>query len=99
MFFARILTGHALETPKFVDDHFYCMGQLLGEVWLAQGREKLDTRLVAESPEVVELMDYGKKAVRAQRKMGHYIVKGRTIEDALDKALAFRSRLSQPVQD
>ena len=96
---ARILTGHPLETPKFVDTHFYCMGQLLGEVWIAQEQQQLDTRLLAESPEVVELMDYGKKAIRAQRKMGHYIVKGDTIDDALDKAIAFRTRLSKPVQE
>lgn len=96
---ARILTNHPLETPKFVDTHFYCMGQLLGEVWIAQEQQQLDTRLVAESPEVVELMDYGKKTIRAQRKMGHYIVKGDTIDDALDKAIAFRTRLSKPVQE
>jgi len=96
---ARILTNRSLEKPQFVDRHFYCMGQLLGEVWLAQQRQELDIRLVKTSPEVVELMDYGKKAIRAQRKMGHYIVKGDTIDDALDKAIAFRARLSQPVQE
>jgi len=91
---AKVLTGQSLAPPELVQPDCFCMGQLLGEVWLAQGTEgTLNTSILETTPSVVELYDYGKRVVRPKRKMGHFIIKGPDPEAALTSARAFRSAL------
>jgi 5-(carboxyamino)imidazole ribonucleotide synthase len=91
---ARILTGVPVVQPE-VHRGAWCMGQLLGEVWLAQGRTggALDLSAWKDFPDVVDVYVYGKREAREKRKMGHFVVHADTPERALERAVLFRERL------
>ena len=93
---ARILTGTPLTAPE-LHAGAWCMGQLLGDVWLAQGRRggPLDLSAWRAFPEVVDVYLYGKREARQRRKMGHFVVHAPTADEAVAKALAFRAALEQ----
>ncbi len=93
---ARILAGAPLTTPR-LNPGAWCMGNLLGDVWLAQGREggALDLSAWERFPDVVDVFLYGKHQARAQRKMGHFVVRADTAERAMERARAFRAALSK----
>ncbi len=91
---ARILCG--LPPPKpSLNPGCWVMGQLLGDIWLAQGLKggPLDLSALRDFPDVVEVYTYGKRDARTKRKMGHYVVRGDSIESALARARAFRAAL------
>ena len=91
---ARILAGIPVVQPE-VHRGAWCMGQLLGEVWLAQGRTggALDLAAWKDFPDVVDVYVYGKHEARPNRKMGHYVVHADTPERAMERAVLFRQRL------
>lgn len=66
------------------------MVNLLGDVW-QQGQPAWEN--VFECADA-KLHLYGKREARPGRKMGHYTVLGRDSDEALEKALAIRARLS-----
>jgi 5-(carboxyamino)imidazole ribonucleotide synthase len=95
---ARILLGVPLVDPKMVSDQYFCMGNLLGEVWLAQGTEdggKLNLSAAKNFPELSKIILYGKNQARAKRKMGHFIVHHPEAAKALERARQFRRFLSE----
>jgi 5-(carboxyamino)imidazole ribonucleotide synthase len=91
---AHILTRTPLPPPLLLPGH-WCMGNLLGDVWLSQqsqdGKLKLDAW--ADFPEVVEVYVDGKREAKPHRKMGHFILNADSPEQALSKAEAFRKAL------
>lgn len=90
---ARLLCGMAPIEPVLYPGG-WAMGQLLGEVWEAQGREgMLHLGAWPAHPGVVEVYQYGKTAVRTQRKMGHFIARGDDASAADRAARAFRDAL------
>ena len=91
---ARILAGVPVVQPE-VHRGAWCMGQLLGDVWLAQGRHggALDLTAWKDFPDVVDVYVYGKRQARPNRKMGHYVVHADTPERAMERAVLFRQRL------
>lgn len=92
---ARILTLAPIGQPELIAGEGFAMGQLLGEVWEAQGLEggALELDAWQRHPDVIEVFQYGKSGVRTQRKMGHFIARG-VDADAADKAArAFRDDL------
>lgn len=91
---ARILTGVPVVQPE-VHRGAWCMGQLLGEVWIAQGRTggALDLTAWKDFPDVVDVYVYGKREARPNRKMGHFVVHADTPERAMERAVLFRQRL------
>jgi len=90
---ARILTRTPIGTPTSLPGGF-AMGQLLGEVWQAQGRtDALDLAAWSRHPDVLEVFQYGKSGVKAKRKMGHYITRGNDSDAAEAAARAFRDDL------
>ncbi|MBK7857339.1 MAG: ATP-grasp domain-containing protein [Archangiaceae bacterium] len=91
---ARILCGLPPPVPR-LNPGAWVMGQLLGDVWLAQGKDggALDLSALRDFPEVVEVYTYGKLEARPKRKMGHFVVRADTIEVALAKARALRAAL------
>ncbi len=91
---ARVLVGAPLGVPAAHAGAF-CMGNLLGDVWLAQGREPgLDLSAWRAFPDVVEVYLYGKRQAAAKRKMGHFVVRDPVGDVALARATAFREALS-----
>lgn len=92
---ARILLGVPLVTPQIVAPGYFCMGNLLGDVWLAQNRTAADLDLsrAVQFPELVDVVLYGKKEARAKRKMGHFITYANSAQAATAKARAFREAL------
>ncbi|MFO0595137.1 MAG: ATP-grasp domain-containing protein [Myxococcaceae bacterium] len=94
---ARVLAGVPVAQPE-LHRGAWCMGQLLGDVWLAQGRTGGELHLGAwkDFPDVVDVYLYGKKEARRGRKMGHFVVHADTPERAMTRALAFREALSRP---
>ena len=92
---ARVLAGVPLTAPQMNGDGAWCMANLLGDVWLAQGNEKLDLSCWSEHPAVVDVVLYGKKAARARRKMGHFVTHAATPEEATVAARAFREALAK----
>jgi 5-(carboxyamino)imidazole ribonucleotide synthase len=93
---ARILSGVPVVEPR-LHSGAWCMGQLLGDVWLAQGREggALDLSAWKDFPDVIDVYVYGKRHARAGRKMGHFVVAGETPEKVTARALAFRAALER----
>ena len=91
---ARILAGVPLHEPK-LHSGGWCMGQLLGDVWLAQGREggPLDLSAWKHFPDVADVYVYGKRKARPNRKMGHFVVRAETPDAAQVRAVAFREAL------
>jgi 5-(carboxyamino)imidazole ribonucleotide synthase len=91
---ARILSGVPVTEPR-LHAGGWCMGNLLGDVWLAQGRSgsALDLSAWARFPEVVDVYLYGKREARPKRKMGHFVVHAESADVAQKKALAFRQAL------
>jgi phosphoribosylaminoimidazole carboxylase (NCAIR synthetase) len=74
------------------------MGNLLGDVWLAQGRAgpSLDLGAWASFEDVIDVHIYGKTDPQVRRKMGHFVVRSTSGEGALERAEAFREALSKP---
>ena len=96
---ARVLVGAPLVTPTLAGPGF-AMANLLGEVWLAQGAPSADDLALdglGAIPEVRELYLYGKRGVKAKRKMGHLVAAGRDADDAMANADRARAALSARV--
>ncbi len=91
---ARVLAGLPLH-PVSTHPGAFCMGNLLGEVWLKQGRAggMLNLSAWRDFPEVVDVFLYGKSEARPRRKMGHYVVHAPDAGTALERARAFREAL------
>jgi 5-(carboxyamino)imidazole ribonucleotide synthase len=91
---ARMLAGVPLNEPR-LHSGGWCMGQLLGDVWLAQGRDggPLDLSAWRDFPDVVDVYVYGKRVARKARKMGHFVVRAETADQAAARALEFRKAL------
>lgn len=94
---ARILSGVPVSEPR-LHSGGWCMGQLLGDLWLAQGRTGglLDLSAWADFPDVLDVYVYGKRHARPNRKMGHFVVRADTADEAAARALAFRRALVLP---
>ncbi len=98
---ARVLLGMPLREPKMVSADAFCMGNLLGDVWLAQQagennqspKNELDLTIMAKFPEVVDVVVYGKKEPRAKRKMGHFIACTADVSKLPEIADRFRAHL------
>ncbi len=69
------------------------MGNLLGDVWLAQGRNDLNLSAMENHPEVIDVVLYGKHEARAGRKMGHFVTYAASADKALKSAQEFRESL------
>ena len=93
---ARILLDVPLVPPRLVSGGAFCMANLLGEVWEAQGApERLDLTAWEGSPDLLEVVLYGKSGVARKRKMGHLVARGADAEAALAAARAAREALSR----
>jgi 5-(carboxyamino)imidazole ribonucleotide synthase len=95
---ARILMDVPFCEPKILTTGTYCLGNLLGDVWLSQGTAgaDLDLRAWKNNPSIIDVVLYGKHEARSGRKMGHFVSYGDTAYDAVQSARAFREQLSQP---
>ena len=92
---ARILLGVPLVPPRLVSAGAFCMANLLGEVWEAQGASgDLDLAAWEASPDLLEVVLYGKRGVATKRKMGHLTAWGADPDEAVAAARAFREALS-----
>ena len=91
---ARVLCGLPPPVPA-MNPGAWVMGQLLGDVWLAQGLKggALNLAALRDFPEVVEVYTYGKRDARSKRKMGHFVVRADDMERALARAREFRAAL------
>lgn len=93
---ARILLGVPLVPPRLVSGGAFCMANLLGEVWEAQGAtEGLDLSTWEGSSDLLEVVLYGKRGVATKRKMGHLVARGAGPDEAVAAARAFREALSR----
>lgn len=93
---ARILLDIPLAEPK-VEPGYFCMGNLLGEVFIAQNdgdiTGNLNLSCLGEHPNVIDVVLYGKKEARVGRKMGHFVTQADSAEKAVSSARAFRAGL------
>ena len=93
---ARILLGVPLVPPRIVARGAFCMANLLGEVWEAQGGgESLDLSAWEGNPDLLEVVLYGKRGISPKRKMGHLTVHGADAEEAAAIARACRDQLAR----
>lgn len=90
---ARVMLDIPLSEPKIIAPGTFCMGNLLGDVWLAQGREDLNLSALANHPNVIDVVLYGKHEARTGRKMGHFVTYAEDAESALSAAREFRKSL------
>ncbi len=95
---ARVLLDVPLREPSMVSDRIFAMGNLLGDVWLAQNQrpnKQLDLSPLSDCPDVIDVVLYGKTEARSKRKMGHFIVQGIDYSEVVRSADEFRNALSQ----
>lgn len=93
---ARILLGVPLVPPRLVATGAFCMANLLGEVWEAQGATgSLDLAAWEGSTALLEVVLYGKSGVATKRKMGHLTVRGEDAEEAISLARGLREAISR----
>jgi 5-(carboxyamino)imidazole ribonucleotide synthase len=90
---ARVMLDVPLSQPKIIAPGTFCMGNLLGDVWLAQGRMELNLSAMANHPQVIDVVLYGKHDARAGRKMGHFVTYAESSDEALSSAKDFRESL------
>lgn len=90
---ARILLDIPLSKPQIIAPGFFCMANLLGNVWLSQGSDHLDLSTLINHPLVIDIVLYGKEEARMKRKMGHVVTYAPTPEEAMLAARAFRQSL------
>lgn len=72
------------------------MGNLLGDVWIAQGSDgskPLNLAALEAYPEIADIVIYGKHEARANRKMGHFVTHDETADASLETAKRFRESL------
>jgi 5-(carboxyamino)imidazole ribonucleotide synthase len=95
---ARILLGVPLLTPQVVAPGYFCMGNILGDVWSAQGKQasdELDLSCLANHSDTVAIILYGKSSARPKRKMGHFVTYALEAEKALASVQNFRQSLKR----
>ena len=93
---ARILLGVPLVPPRLVSAGAFCMANLLGEVWEAQGASGgLDLSAWEGNPDLLEVVLYGKTGVATKRKMGHLTARGGDADEAIRLARAYREALGR----
>jgi len=90
---ARILLDVPVTSPALVGPGAFCMGNLLGDIWLAQGRRDLDLSSLRDFPEVIDVVLYGKRDAQPKRKMGHFVTQAAEADRAISVAKAFRHKL------
>jgi 5-(carboxyamino)imidazole ribonucleotide synthase len=94
---ARVLLDVPLVEPRLLASGYYCLANLLGEVWLAQGTDKgpeLDLQALKFHPDIIDLVIYGKESARAGRKMGHVVGYGATADSAIAAVKDVRAALA-----
>ena len=93
---ARILLGVPLVPPRLVPGGAFCMANLLGEAWEAQGsQEVLDLAAWEGNPDLLEVVLYGKRGIATKRKMGHLVARGRDADEAIATARGFREAIGR----
>jgi 5-(carboxyamino)imidazole ribonucleotide synthase len=93
---ARILLDIPISEPKLLAPGYFCMANLLGDLWFQPGSNvagQLDLSKLSNSPEFVDLILYGKHEPRRKRKMGHLITYSPDADRALASAKALRESL------
>jgi len=93
---ARILLDVPLSQPKLLAPGYFCMGNLLGDIWLQQNNNpgcELNLAALAQSAEVVDIVIYGKAEARSKRKMGHFVTYSLDAQQAIAAAQSFKERL------
>lgn len=86
---ARTLLGLDPGAPEVLVGN-WCMVNLLGELW----GETFDlSNALADRPEMVDVVLYGKEPTRPGRKMGHAVSRSSSHEGALEAAINFRRAL------
>jgi len=93
---ARILLDVPVVEPRLLAPGFYCLANLLGDVWLAQGTDSgpaLDLSVLKYHSDIVDVVIYGKASARPGRKMGHVVSYGATADSAIAAVKHLRSEL------
>jgi len=99
---ARVLVGAPLTEPAILGSGGFCMANLLGDLWVAQGGDDLALTAWRHHAAVVDVYLYGKHPALPRRKMGHCITVGADATAAIEAARAFRrdlARTRQPGND
>ncbi|MBS1989311.1 MAG: ATP-grasp domain-containing protein [Cyanobacteria bacterium SZAS LIN-3] len=94
---ARILLDVPLVEPRLLTPGYFCLANLLGEVWLGQGTESgaaLSLNALKYHADVVDVVLYGKESARAGRKMGHLVTYGASAAEAIEAARNARTELA-----
>jgi 5-(carboxyamino)imidazole ribonucleotide synthase len=94
---ARVLLDVPLVDPRLLSPGYFCLANLLGDVWLAQGTDKglaLDLSALKSHSDVIDVVIYGKEIAKSGRKMGHLVSYGATADSAIAAARNVRSALA-----
>jgi 5-(carboxyamino)imidazole ribonucleotide synthase len=95
---ARILLDIPMVDPRLLAPGYFCLANLLGEVWLSQGTDQgpaLNLSALKFHTDIVDVVIYGKQSARTGRKMGHIVSYGATAESAIAAARNVRSELAR----
>jgi 5-(carboxyamino)imidazole ribonucleotide synthase len=93
---ARVLLNIPLSQPKLLAPGYFCMGNLLGDLWTQQNKapeDDLDLSILIQHPNVLDAIIYGKKEAKSKRKMGHFFTYANTAEQAEAAVRAARDSL------
>jgi len=93
---ARILLDVPLSKPFLAKAGYFCMANLLGDIWIDQGTtsgDKINLINLADCPYPFEIILYGKEQALPGRKMGHLISHAESAQEAKERTLKIRDKL------
>lgn len=97
---ARILLDIPMVEPRLLAPGYFCLANLLGDVWLSQGTDigrALNLSALKFHADIVDVVIYGKESARSGRKMGHVVSYGATAEQAIAAVRDVRAELGRPI--
>ena len=72
------------------------MGNLLGNIWFAQGnKDNLNLSCWKNHPEIIDVYLYGKEEAKLNRKMGQFISYSNKSQEHINAAERFRKDLNE----
>jgi 5-(carboxyamino)imidazole ribonucleotide synthase len=94
---ARILLDVPLSKPILSKSGYFCMANLLGDIWINQGTaigSKLNLEGLRNCRESFEIILYGKEQALPGRKMGHLISHAESAQKAKESTIKLRQKLN-----
>lgn len=90
---ARILLNLPIHEPKLIPG-YYCLGNILGNNLISKNNTHILNNWTNHQ-NIIDIMIYGKKIIKENRKMGHFIAYSNTKNEQVEHAEKFRECINE----